>query len=106
MNMDDFADSQYAVNDYLHQDSGNEFPHTTRVIVKRNSVVEFDETVSAWARIETNYSHVEINWEKEYLEDKYYSTYRNDYQKIRFDGAFLTVYAKDKQNNDIEIIIA
>lgn len=106
MNMEEFAESQYAIRGYLHQDNRNEFPHPARVIVRRNLTVEFDEGVSAWARIETNYSQVDINWENEYLENKYYSTYRNDYQKIRFDGTFLTIYAKDKQGNDIEIIVA
>lgn len=105
MDREKFANSQYAVREYLDLDSDNEFPHEAEVVVKRNSNIEFEGSVSAWARIETNYSHVDINWGKDYLDKKYYSQYRNDYQEFEFDNEVLVVYAKDRTGNDIEISI-
>ena len=105
MDMDKFANSQYAIRDYLHADSNNEFPHDTEVVVKQNSNIDFEGRVSAWARIETNYSHVDINWGKDYLDKKYYPQYRNDYQEFKYNGEFLIVFAKDRAGNNIEITI-
>lgn len=105
MDFEKFSNSQSAIKSYLNIDRDNEYPHKTDVVVIQDTKIIFEGVLSAWARIGTNYSSVNITWENSYLEDKYYSEYRNDYQEIKYDGKFLIVIAKDKQGYNIKICI-
>lgn len=107
MDMDMFANSQMAIRDYLDKDGNNEFPHKTMVTVKQNSEVVHHGIESVMARIETNYSFVDIIWKKDdrNLGEKYYQGYTNEYKVMKYDGNFLIIFAEDKKGNKIEISI-
>ncbi|WP_303871669.1 hypothetical protein [Acetobacterium wieringae] len=107
IDMDMAADSQMAINDYLHKDRNNEFPHNAMVTIKQDSRVIYHETESVRAKIDSYNSFVDIIWKEDdrNLDDRYYSHYTNQYQVMKYDGNFLIIFAKDREGNMIEISI-
>lgn len=106
IDMDMAADSQMAINEYLHCDRDNNHPHDTLVTVKQNSEVVYQGNASVWAKIETNDSFLCIDWKDDYLDKKYWPKYVNKFQEMEYDGNCLIIFAKDRNKNDIEISIS
>lgn len=99
-----FADSQYAIKEYIDYRKENYYLHEARVIVSSDGKTIFNDVIRVAASIETNYSFVELIGNAQFERD-FYPRYTNKYQKFKFICGTLVIQAEDKCGNDIEIDI-
>ncbi len=102
VDFEDFAESQYAINNYIHFKTDNYFMHEARVLVSSGGKIEYNEILKVIPRIETNISSVEIIGDAQFEQD-YYGRYTNEYQKFIFINGTLLIKGEDKWGNPIEI---
>lgn len=97
--------SQSSIRDYM---TANHIEHCRRfqvqIQIKRNKDVIFDDLAEIFIDIETNFWNLEIDF-RDKDERKFHPTYRDDFQKFRYKHGNLIIYAKDLEDDDIEIII-
>lgn len=99
----EFGESQLAINNFIHtvegeiRSSGEEL----YVEIERGNYIVFEERKRVRAHIETNESIVDIIG----LPKAYYEEYKNRFQKFEFDGEKLTIFAEDRNRDDIVIHI-
>lgn len=99
----EFRDSQNAISSYIAK-YGN---YSTRnVAAARGTRVLCSGSYDVNAKIETNYSFVEIFFNDQHIESTLYTRYDNRYQVFDYDDECLTITAKDRSGNDIEISIS
>lgn len=104
VSFDEFADSQYAIRDYMHFKIGNEYMHEARVIVSSRGETKYNGILKVVPRIETNNSFIDIIGDVQFERD-YYSKYTNEYQKFVFINGTLLIKGEDRWGNSIEIDI-
>lgn len=99
-----FAESQEAIREYIHNDENHWGTHEATVRVTKANNIVFNEILSVVTLIETNESFVEIIWSKEY-EDTYYIKYSNQYQEFKYYSGVLEIRCQNKFNQEIVITI-
>lgn len=85
-------------------DSISEKGKSKRIVVLRDGKVEFSDTASVFARVETNYSHIDI-FDNSLFEEKYYSVYNNQYQRFTCSKDAVYIDCVDRDNKPILINI-
>lgn len=98
------ADSQYAIRDYMHSKTGNDYMHEARVLVSSGGKTKYNNILKVVPRIETNYSFVDIIGDAQFERD-YYEKYTNEYQRFTFINGTLLIKGEDRWGNPIEIDI-
>lgn len=97
----DRMDSQNAVSEYLAKYKKNGF-HSASVVVERGGKEVFNSSVRVRAKIETNTTKVEVEFDSE---GEFYTIYYNGYCKFTWDGTALIITAEDKSKNAITISV-
>lgn len=106
-NMDQFVDSQYAIQDYIHSGKTRDEKwgsHIDTVMVIKNGETIFKENLTVISLIETNESFVEIIWPSKY-EERFWIKYSNRFQTFRYDTGTLIIDWKEKNGDKITILI-
>lgn len=104
MNSKAFADSQYAIRDYMHYKDGNDYMHEARVLVSHRGEIKYSSILKVVLSIETNNSFINIIGDMQFERD-YYTRYTNEYQKFTFINGTLLIKGEDRWGNTIEIDI-
>lgn len=104
VSFEEFADSQYAIRDYMHFKVGNKYMHEARVLVSSRGETKYNNILNVVPRIETNNSFIDIIGDEQFDRD-YYSKYTNEYQKFAFIDGILLIKGEDRLGNPIEIDI-
>lgn len=102
---DVFANSQYAIRDYMHFKDGNDYIHDAKVIVSSQGKSKYNNILQVIPRIETNNSFVDIVSDTQFERD-YYGKYTNEYQQFTFCNGTLLINGEDRWGNPIEINIS
>lgn len=105
VDFDVFADSQYAIRDYMHFKDGNENMHEARVLVSSSGETKYNNILKVVPRIETNNSYIDIISDAPFERD-YYSKYTNEYQTFSFINGTLLIRGEDRWGNPIQINIS
>lgn len=101
---EEFADSQYAIRDYMHSKDGNDYMHEARVLVSSRGKTTYNSILKVVPSIETNNSFIDIIGDDQFDRD-YYNKYTNEYQKFKFIHGALLIKGVDRWGNPIEIDI-
>lgn len=99
-----FADSQYAIREYMHSKAGNDYMHEARVLIFSRGETKYNSILKVVPRIETNNSFVNIIGDAQF-DRNYYGKYTNEYQKFTFINGTLLIKGEDRWGNPIEIDI-
>ncbi|QYA46058.1 hypothetical protein KYI13_12790 (plasmid) [Macrococcoides bohemicum] len=101
-NWDNKRKSQNAIKEFIEY-HGNHSKCT--VLILENNKTVFKDVMDIFARVETNYTYVEINFNDP--EDKeFYSKYQNNYQVFSYSKNTLHIEAENKNKNNISIYIS
>lgn len=104
ISFEQFSNSQYAIQDYIHSDKKNWGTHEANVKVLENDILVFEQKLSIVSLIETNESFVEIIWPKN--EEKiYYIKYSNKFQVFEYSNNMLEIKCENRSGKDIVIHI-
>lgn len=99
----EFRDSQNAISSYIAK-YGN---YSTRnVAAVRGTRVLCNGSYDVNAKIETNYSFVDIYFNNPDIDNVLFTRYDNRYQVFDYDDECLTITAKDRSGRSIEISIS
>ncbi len=104
IDFEEFVNSQYAIRDYMHFKTGNEYMHEARVVISSRGKTKYNNILRVVASIETNKSFIDIIGDVKFDRD-YYTQYTNEYQKFTFTNGTLLIKGVDKWGNPIEIDI-
>lgn len=99
-----FAQSQYAIREYIDNKGGNEYMHEARVLISSKGETKYNRILEVVSKIETNDSFVNIIGDNQFVQD-YYETYTNAYQSFSFINNTLLIKGEDRSGNPIEINI-
>lgn len=99
-----FADSQYAIRDYMHFKKGNDNTHEARVLISSRGRKQYNGILKVIPRIETNNSFIDIIGDTQFERD-FYGKYTNEYQKFSFIKGTLIIKGEDRWGNPIDIDI-
>lgn len=104
MDFEEFVNSQYAIRDYMHFKTGNDYMHEARIVVSSKGKTKYSNILRVVPSIETNNSFIDIIGDAQF--DRYYYTqYTNEYQKFAFIDGTLLIKGVDRWGNPIEIDI-
>lgn len=101
---EDFTASQFAIKGYIDFKDENIDRHRARVPISSNGENRFNDIVYIHAGIDTNYSFVQIEGNRQFERD-FYDKYTNEYQRFRLIRGTLVIQANDIWGNGIEINI-
>lgn len=100
-----FADSQFAIKEYMNWKVENYYMHEAKISVLSEGKVQYDGILNVIPRIETNNSFIDIIADSQF-ERNYYLRYTNEYQIFSFLNGTLSIQCEDRWGNFIEINIA
>ena len=104
LDFDTFANSQYAIGEYMRWKKENYYMHEARILVSSKGKMQYNGILKVIPRIETNNSFIDIIGDFQF-EQNYYSKYTNEYQKFSFLNGTLLIECEDRWGNHIEIDI-
>lgn len=98
------ADSQEAICDYMYYKAENEYMHSARVLVTSFGEIKYSNILTIIPNIGTNDARVYIEGDSKF-ERNYYLEYSNRFQEFSFRNGTLSIRTQDRRGNSIEIDI-
>ncbi len=102
---DEMMDSFDAVKEYYELDPRNKNSHFSKVVVKRNGGVVYNNNLEVRVSIQTNDVTVTVYGDQEY-DNEFHPTFSNQYQFYSMQGTSLVIKTEDYQKREVDVIIS